>query len=296
VTPPDKKAGRKSVAKKSVAKKPSRRTLGGPELKIPSFKKPSMRMPSGPSIKAPTPIAGAIGNLREGRTLPVILVLVCAIVAVPFLLGKSEDAPPVHAPSLAAGTVGAAGAPTAVVTASNQAGVREYKKRLSGDAQDPFVPRYSTEPPSAGQVPETGAATGASAVTSPAGGTSPSTKPGTGADSGQAWLTHTVDLYAGPSDAEKLPLREGVQTGTVLPNRKHKIAAFTGVPDGSPNVAWFVLSRDVTIVRNDGKCNLDSCGIVGLNPGEVLKLKDLSGQVWMIKLQAIQRVIVTDPK
>jgi hypothetical protein len=304
VTPP---------SKKPAAKKPGRKTLGGPELKMPSFKKasfkkpsfnkPSMRMPSGPSIKAPAPIAGVVAGLRERRLLPVVLVLVAAIVAVPFLLGKSKDAPPVHPPSVSAGTVGAAGAPTAVVTASDQSGVREYNKRLSGGGKDPFVPEYKTETSASSQVAATGVSSGtatpSASSTSPApsgGGTSsPGTTPGSSGGSGQVWLTHTVDLYAYGTTQKHPQLRENVRAGESLPNDKQRPAAFFGVPFSAPGQAWFAIAGEVEIVSTEGKCALGktTCQIVALKPGDSLKLRAYGDKYYVIKLVRIERLVTT---
>jgi hypothetical protein len=298
VTPPRKSIGKPKRAPKgkapaktntvSASKKPARKTLGGPELKMPSFTKPA-----------------AFDSLRERRLLPVILVLVGAIVAVPFLLGKGEDAPPVHGPSLSAGAIGASGVPTAVVSAGNQSGVREYKKRLSGEGRDPFVSQSSTEAPASSQVAATGAgSSGTTASSSPStsptssgGASTPSTTPTPSGSGGSdhVWLTHTVDLYA-YSTAQKHPeLRENVHSGESLPNDRQRAAAFFGVPFSAPGQAWFAVAGDVEIVSTDGKCALGktTCDIVALKPGDSLKLRGYGDKYYVIKLVRIERLITT---
>jgi hypothetical protein len=277
----------KTTAKKAAPTAKKRKSLGGPELKMPSFSKPSL---GGGLLKAPAPLAGAMAALRERRMLPFVILLGIALVAVPFLLGNGKEAPAVHGASPVGALAGVASGGPAVAV-SNQSGVRDYKKRLSGDAKDPFRDSYAATQPDTTSTSSSVAGAGSNPSSSAtSGGSTPTSQAGT---SGRVWLTHSVDLFAGTADATKLELRTGLAEGTVLPNRKHKVAAYIGVPLESPNLAWFAIDSGLTIVRNDGKCNLASCGIIGLNPGEVLKLKDYSGHVWMIKLVAIHREITT---
>ena len=119
----------------------------GPDLKLPSLS--SLRRSKdggeggGSGLQAPGFLSDLYYDLRERRLLPVILLVVVAIVAVPFLLGSSEE---VTAPEAGAGaTAGASdanGTTLAVVEANP--GLRDPKKRLKGQtATDPFKQKFT---------------------------------------------------------------------------------------------------------------------------------------------------------
>jgi hypothetical protein len=307
---------RTGFAKKDGSAKKGRPTLGGPELHMPSFEKLSLKgrkLPfqakkPGAGVKLPGPVAGVVADLRERGLLPVVLVLVVAIVAVPLLLADGKPAPKPHASGLPAAAAFPAG-PHAVVLA-DQGGVRDYRKRLSGAAKDPFEQQF--------QAPAAGAAGGDTGVVSVAGsggsasasggsvgasasggststGGSGSTSSGgntAGSGSGHFYVTYSIDLYVGEA-GKKLKRRTDVTGTTVLPNKNVQVAAFIGVPIDDPGAGLFMVSDAVALLSGEGKCELGEhgCQLLSLKPGETAKFHYADGRVYAIKMTAINPLV-----
>jgi hypothetical protein len=111
-----------------------KRLKAGPELKMPDLKMPQF-------------LVDLYWDLRDRRLLPLVGLVLVAIVAVPFLLGGSNDQPAAPAaPSTGAPSpepaAGASGAKLTVVQA--QPGLRDYRKRLRDDSPtNPFKQRFT---------------------------------------------------------------------------------------------------------------------------------------------------------
>ena len=103
----------------------------GPEIKMPK------KMPK---FKLPGPISDLYQELRERHLLPLVVVLIAGIIAVPIALSESghtsasgETAAPPSVPAK----------PTALVVTKSVPGLRDYRKRLKGlRATDPFKQRF----------------------------------------------------------------------------------------------------------------------------------------------------------
>jgi hypothetical protein len=150
-----------------------KRLKAGPELKMPDLKMPQF-------------LVDLYWDLRDRRLLPLVGLVLVAIVAIPFLLGGSNDqaGPPTPA-SIAAPSpepaAGASGARLTVVQA--QPGLRDYHKRLRDDSPtNPFKQRF-TAPVLTGTKlgggGEASTSTSTSTVTTTTGGGSGSTSPST---------------------------------------------------------------------------------------------------------------------
>ena len=118
----------------------------GPDLKLPSLS--SLRRSKdggeggGSGLQAPGFLSDLYYDLRERRLLPVILLVVVAIVAIRFLLGRPEEVTALEAGAgETAGSSNANGATLAVVEANP--GLRDPNKRLKGQtATDPFKQKF----------------------------------------------------------------------------------------------------------------------------------------------------------
>ncbi len=113
----------------------------GPELKIPD---------KIPDVKVPGFVADAYRELRERHLLPLVVVLLVAIVAVPIALGESAET---KEPLPEAASAGASvAAKTRVVVAKSAPGLRDYKKRLDHlSSKDPFKNRLAGVTPTASE-------------------------------------------------------------------------------------------------------------------------------------------------
>ena len=279
MTPPKKKTEKKKTEKKKTEKKKT------------------------PAIKAPAPVADVVEKLRERNLLPVVLVLLAAIVAVPFVLSNGEKAPPVEQPSSSAS---AADAPyhQSVVLTNQDTSVREGK-RLVGEAKDPFTPHFRAESDSgssgdSGSAGDTGAsAESGSSGSSPSAGTG-GASPGASVPSsnGQPLLyTHSIDAWVGVAGSKKLKLRKDLRAVTVLPGDGAQVAAFTGVPLNTPNKAYFSVSTAVANLKTTGKCVMgdDNCEILALKVGDRAKFLYSDGKTYVIRLANIQPVVTKLP-
>jgi hypothetical protein len=268
------------------------------KLPRPSLKTPKVKAPE---LKLPPAVGAVIDNLRERGLLPVAVLLVVAIVAVPFLLaGGSESPPPKPGPS-AAVTVAAAETQQAVILA-NDPGVRDYKKRLDGPPKDPFKQQYVP--------PATGGGDATSGVTQVGGGDTSGATPSGGSSSGGSSSTpssspkqakggyfyYAADLYVGVA-GKKLKLWKNVKRGVSLPNNNVRAAAFIGVPVDKPKVAQFLLSSDVVNVSGDGHCALgsDGCESVRLKVGDTMKITWANGVTYAVKLVATHLITSAKP-
>ena len=239
----------------------------------------------------PPTVTGAIENLRERGLLPVAIVLVAAILAVPFLLsGGSSSPPPPKAEPSAAAAADAIQTQQAVVLANNP-GVREYKKRLDGSAMDPFFQQY--------KVPEErGRDRG---HRRPAGRRRDRERRAHG-NRDREPERHVFDARRLVGARRPLPLRRGslrrrrrkknpklwrnVKRTTSLPNKNVKVAAFIGVPIDKPDVATFLVSSDVVNIAGKGKCTLggDGCELISVKVGDQIKLTAANGVTYAIKV------------
>lgn len=279
MTPPKKPSGKQMPP----ARKKVRRTLGGPELKMPSFRRPSF----GAAIKVPPPVAAVVEDLRERGLLPVVLLLVAAIVAVPLLLSNGKQAADSQ-PAAADGAAGAGAGGRAVVLA-DQSGVRDYRKRLGGEAKDPFEQHFQPETGASGND---GSSTGVSEVggTSSSSGASASSASTTQPPS-SSYVTYTVDLYVGVAGS-KLKRRSNLSGMVAFPSKDDSVAALIGVPNANPGRAQFLVADGVE-VGGHFRCEFggDGCDLLSLKPGDTAKFHDPSGRVYAIKLVRINPIV-----
>jgi hypothetical protein len=113
------KLRRPSLPSRSSSSKPARRSLGGPELRMPKL------------------VSDLYADLRDRHLLPLVGLLIVAIVAAPILLGNKggEEEAAAITPAAVEGQTTDAG--LTVVPA--EVGLRDYKKRLGHRAAiDPF--------------------------------------------------------------------------------------------------------------------------------------------------------------
>jgi hypothetical protein len=275
----------------------SRRTLGGPELKMPSFVS---------SASMPKPVGNVVADLRQRGLLPIVLVLIVAIVAVPFLLSSSKEAPAPKSNTASSAQAAFATAPEAqpVVLQAGQ-GVREYKQRLDESAKkDPFVQQYQA--PAAdtgGGGGDTGTVTGSAADAAAAvgggsssGGETPSGGGGGGAQTKEPqFINFNLDAFVG--EANHLKRKHNIERLDLLPSNKNAAAVYLGV-SGSTDKALFSISSQVTAVKGDGHCVMESetCNLLVLEPGKSAKLDYApKGKTYVIKLVRVNQVVSKSP-
>jgi len=114
-----------------------KRLKAGPELKMPDLK----------NLKAPQPLVDLYWDLRDRHLLPIVGLVLVAIVAVPFLLGGSNEksGPSVSPISSAPSPEPVAGGSSSRLTVVQaEPGLRDYRKRLRDDSPtNPFKQRFT---------------------------------------------------------------------------------------------------------------------------------------------------------
>ena len=267
-------------------------------------------------LAVPQFLSDVVRDLRDRRLLPLALLLLAGLVAVPVVLSRSSDSPqPPALPAAAALPDDATQAQAAVLT--EQVGIRDYRKRLEAfKNKNPFKQQFKLPPISDEAVGET------AAITDPGGGTATGPGPGSGgastnsqadgptpteggtsgisSSSGQApkpqirFFTRRVDVKVGPEG--ELEERLGVRTLTVLPSRHAPVVTYLGT-DEAGDQAVFLVSADVTDVDTDGRCTPSSsdCQFLVLQEGEGARLHYGPDPVtYVLRLNEIRSVFLPD--
>ena len=326
------KSVKRKQAPKSKSAKPEAKETAAPKrgeafrIKAPSFKKPSFKKPSikGSGIKAPSFQAPAafsnlkapafaedlIHDLRERRLLPVVIVMVVAIVALPIVLmggggGESSDTGAVPV----AEDLGSLPPEAQAVVASANDSLRDYRKRLSGDAAtDPFVQKFAAPPPAEAGSAESGTLESVSpsgvesAAAAPSGATAGDSTPDAAASPEVAksstikFVTWEISAWQGPAEGE-LKLRQRIGRLDFLPSEQNPAAVFLGVSDDGRK-ALFSVSNDALSVTGGGVClngTETSCSLMLLTPGKAMQIWFADGRSYAIKLARIERVVRDAP-
>lgn len=257
----------------------------GPELKM-------------PELKAPTFLVDLWWDLWDRRLLPLVALVAVAIVAVPFLIGRSKEVPQSSLAALAA--AGAAPTPAssgsaklAVVQA--EPGLRNYRKRLSHlSPTDPFKQRFTapvltahlkSESSTGSTTTKTGGSGGGSTETSGGETTSGTPSAPTGAPTGAPpkgklhiyFFAYAIDLKITREKKEPAPgekpeswERKRVLAPTLLPGKNQPAVTYMGVSkDRKP---LFLVSRNVESASGEGKCisgetEAATCQLLEIEPG-----------------------------
>jgi hypothetical protein len=252
----------------------------GPELKMPKLKRSEM--------KVPPFMSDLFYDLRERRLLPLVVLILVAIVAVPFLLGGSSEESEPAAPIGPVGGGASPEAPSSLTVVQAQPGLRNYRKRLGRRTPtDPFKQRY-TGPVLKGSHLNPQTSTTSSTITTTTTGSSsdpetvvtppPSSSPGESGGSGSAgggghlnpsdldnpdlklyvWsmkvqISRTGTAEDGAAKMGEPEVRENVKSLTPLPGQKSPVVTFMGV-NPSTGKALLMVAKEVTATFGDAKC------------------------------------------
>jgi hypothetical protein len=275
----------------------------GPELKMPKFLSRSSGS-SGAGPELPPFLADLYYDLRERRLLPLVVLAIVAIVAVPFLLGGGSDEEEPTAGS--GGVAGASRATPAFTVVESKPGVRDYRKRFKNRSpSDPFKQRYQTSGLGSAQLNEPseslGAGEGGAEVGGEeAGGTTIETEtrsPGGGGQKGGlvffAWAIDLTIKKSVPTGGGAEQQAEGLETArggvtqappvelasepettkhqdvlpqTRLPGDKVPVATYMG--RSKKGLPLFLVSSKVKSVFGESKCvsGDDSCQLLEVAP------------------------------
>lgn len=223
-------------------------------------------------------------DLRSRGLLPVVILLLVAMVAVPMLISRgSRDSSSAASLQPTAGTVAPAPEGERAVV-SYIPGIRDYKKRLNDlSPKDPFRQQFAHSAAAASQLNSTvstatptGSASSTSAsgtTTSTGGGTTTSTGGG-GSSTGKkkkkkpVTVTYQVDVLAGDVNAALTPFKN-VASMTPLPSQSAPAVIYFGLTSDHKQ-AMFLVSNRVDSLNGPGTCvpAPDDCALLTLAPGQ----------------------------
>ena len=264
-------------------------------------------------------------DLRQRGMLPIVVLLLVGMVAVPLLItsGGSKSTPSASDSVISEAAELAPENQKAVV--AYEPGVRDYKERLKDlTAKDPFKQQFTQAAAAASQLStslsETSTSTGSAGggttdttsegTTGTTGGdTGTETAPPTGSTKGGGgggdsdggatrvrYFYYTTDLLTGEA-AWTLQRRNGVKPLTPLPSELVPVAVYLGATlDGKQ--ALFLLSNEVTQVTGQGQClpSPTDCSMLSLRRNQQSDmLYGTDGKTYRIKVLQNRRVISSKP-
>jgi hypothetical protein len=215
-------------------------------------------------------------GLVQRRLLPVALLLVAAVAAVPFLLAKEEEpVAPLPTAAVEPADDGAAAQPIVAVASS---AVREVGRDVVGSRKDPFRPAIAAkkgkavEAPSAGSGSATPAGSGSSGSTGSTGGgttapVTPGTTGGVGITPRKVYEVATIAVRFGPSSAMDREV-SNLRRLKALPSVSEPVLIYLGLRNDSKTAVFMVDSG--AVVQGDAKClpSPNNCQTIELQAGE----------------------------
>lgn len=242
----------------------------GPEIKMPK------KMPE---FKLPGPISDLYQELRERHLLPLVVVLIAGIVAVPIALSESGHTGP-SGEAAVPSTLPAK--PAALVVSKSIPGLRDYRKRLKGlRATNPFKQRFVAAEEAGATTTESGGGSAGGAGSEEGTGSGESTPAPEGGGGGGTTVTHELKYFSWTIDVRIVPVSSNGKPSTakptvrynqpeltMLPGRQTPAAIFMG-PTSDGKKALLLVSSNVTAVFGEATCVLggETCEMVALEPG-----------------------------
>jgi hypothetical protein len=172
----------------------------GPELKL-------------SEIKVPDFVLDLYLDLKERHLLPIVLILIVAIIAVPIAVGQSSDSPEQGAEEAEASISTKPPAGSRIVVSKSTPGLRRYQQRLDHlRAKDPFKPRVavSNAEPESSTTESSGSTSGSESGSASAETSLPSESGG--ASTGTSPLPETGSTETGPgTESEPSPGASGLR-------------------------------------------------------------------------------------
>jgi hypothetical protein len=217
-------------------------------------------------------------DLRSRGLLPVVILLLVAMVAVPMVISRgSRDSSSTASLQATAGTVAPAPEGERAVV-SYIPGIRDYKKRLNDlSPKDPFRQQFAHSAAAASQLNSTvstatptGSATSTSesSTTASSGGGSSSTGKEKKKRAKPVSVTYQVDVLAGDVNAALTPFKN-VASMTPLPSQSAPAVIYFGLTSDRKQ-AMFLVSNRVDSLNGPGTCvpAPDDCALLTLAPGQ----------------------------
>jgi hypothetical protein len=236
-------------------------------------------------------------DLRSRGLLPVVILLLVAMVAVPLLISRGSGASTASLQPASATAQTPPEAEQAVV--AYHPGIRDYKQRLDDlSPKDPFRQQFARSAAAASALKST--VTTPTSSGSGSSGTTTDTVTGTGTSGGSSTgkkkksksvtVTYQTTVLAGDASAQLTPFND-IQSMTPLPSQTAPAVIYFGL---SPDYkrALFLVSNRVARLDGPGTCvpAPDDCALLYLGPGQsedVLYTGD--GKTYRIVVAEIKR-------
>ena len=235
-------------------------------------------------------------DLREKRLLPVALVLLVALVAVPVVMLKPAASPEADdaavAPVKAKTTDNALELDASEPTANTGSSLSSFDpknpfksllKRSNGSTALADVAKAAASDSNSGASPNAG---GGSSGGSGGGGTSPAphSQPKRRAER----FTYVIDVTFVRNG--KLRKIRGLQKLDMLPSRETPLLLFVGVDKGRDDAVFLVDSNLKTTGEGSCKPSASECGAVAIGPGAEQIFTDDAGNSYQIRVDEIRKV------
>lgn len=255
------------------------------------------------NLQSPQILSDLYRDLRDRRLLPLVVVLVVGMAVVPIVLSSSPKSTPTPLPP--SPVAAKSNAPTEPVVLANP-GLRDYKRRLAGDApKDPFIQQFAVPVAPADAVSAGSSAGSAGGTSSADTGTTTSTSGGSSGDTTTTtqqpqtqskYYSFRVKVRAGQL-GKNLKTYDSVGSLAPLPSKKVPALEFLGVnTDSNFNAksAVFLVSSAVSSVDGEGSCSFagSACQVLTLKPGEhedMVWIDGLTYRVELVKFNLIAR-------
>jgi hypothetical protein len=247
-------------------------------------------------------------DLRNRGLLPVVVLLLVALVAIPVVItrGGSSSAPIADTAALQEAVASAPEAQSAVV--AYEPGLRKYQDRLDKlSPKDPFEQQFSAAVQAATELSGTVSGGGASGTTTSTdvSGDAGSTDTSGGSTSkkkkkkkkaGTAYVSYQSDVMVGEAGTPLQSLTN-VAPLTPLPSETAPVLIYLG-PNAGGQYALFLVSNKVSQLSGPGVCvpAPDDCALLALTPGQTEDLVyDADGKTYRIQLVQLRRVVSSTP-
>jgi hypothetical protein len=265
----------------------------GPELKL-------------SDVKVPGFLQDVYYDLRDRHLLPLVVLLLVAVVAVPILIGRGGDLEEAIPPA----AIPPANSNSELVVAKAAPGLRQYDRRFEGQvARNPFKQQFteaeaegsgSGEPPNEATIESSGGEGTSVPVPSGEGETSggaPEEEPDRDQLTYYSWVIDvsvTPGSGAGENKSEPTVRREQ-PLYTSLPSKKVPALTYIGVTKDESK-ALMLVSDKVTGLFGDAVCvqGSEKCQLLALEPGlPVTVVYGADSRTYRIELRKI-RLVTTD--
>jgi hypothetical protein len=249
-------------------------------------------------------------DLRNRGLLPVVVLLLVAIVAIPMVItrGSSSSAPIADTAAIQEAVASAPEAQSAVV--AYEPGLRKYQDRLDKlSPKDPFEQQFSAAVQAATELNGTVSGGDASETTTPADVSGDTGSTDTSSDSTSkkkkkkkkknartVYASYQTDVMVGEAGASLQSLTN-VAPLTPLPSETAPVLIYLG-PNAGGQYGLFLVSNKVSQLSGPGICvpAPDDCALLALSPGQTEDLVyDADGKTYQIQLVGLRRVVSSTP-